>query len=182
MPTFLNKKKSCFLCRHAPGLHENVSDRRGSLLWGSHLSGRRSCKSLCVCLPPHLNSHLKSFLQRLTAAHPPPVPGWCHYREHARYPLLILRGPRGGFMHDCSVHSCEEHLSVDAARSANPLRCQSAGVGCGSRFRFDLCIVTVAQSKTSRTTDICLRPKLSEMQPYQTPWLRACELVPLSLW
>lgn len=45
-------------------------------------------------------------------------------------------------MHDCSVHSCEKHLSVHPARSANSVCCKSAGVGCGSRFRFSLCIIT----------------------------------------
>lgn len=46
---------SCFLCRHTPGLYENVADCRRSLPGGSNLPGRRGCKSPCV------TSHLKSF-------------------------------------------------------------------------------------------------------------------------
>lgn len=131
---------SSFLRRDAPGLQENVADRRRSLPWGSNLSGRRSCKSLCC----HLTSEvLCSSAVSLTAAYRTFVSGWCHYWEHAWYPLLILCGPRGGFMHDCSVHSCEKHLSVDATRSANSLRCKSGGFGCGSRFRFSLCFINV---------------------------------------
>lgn len=95
-----------------------------------------------LCVSPHVWSPFR-FCHEPDRSLSTFVSGWCHYWEHAWYSLLILCGPWGGFMHDCSVHSCEKHLSVNAAWSANSLCCKSAGVGCGSRFRSSLCIITV---------------------------------------